>query len=603
MNLQRIQVLSPRLANQIAAGEVVERPASVVKELLENSLDSGADRIEIDIEKGGIQLIRVRDNGCGIHKDDLTLALSRHATSKIQTQDDLENVATLGFRGEALASIASISRFILKSAVNQAESGWSVRVEGNEMAAEMAPTAHPSGTTAEVHDLFFNTPARRKFLRSEKTELGHITDLIKRVALSHFPVGFLLRHHQKILLNFRPALTETERQQRVAEICGAPFLEKSLCFEMAHEEMRLWGFLTEPVFSRSQPDLQYLYLNGRTIRDKLINHAIRQAYRDVMYHDRYPAYVLFFEINPSLVDVNVHPTKQEVRFRDQKMVHDFVSKTTEQVIAESGQTARATPEKPSVQPQPTGSPRNYETSPLQKPMPFEVREQMATYGLLHPSKDQPIAPLMERFNEKVEIAAPAEESPTLGFALAQLQNIYLLAENDSGLIVVDMHAAHERITYERLKKEITLGNLGIQRLLMPITISLSEKEVAHIEDQLETLKQLGFDIELASNESIIVRAAPTILADLPLESLIRDIVADFIEQGRSTRVQDSLNDWLTTLACHSSVRANRKLTLMEMNALLRDMEKTPRINQCGHGRPTWIAITLSELDKLFKRGQ
>lgn len=589
MITQRIQRLPPPLANQIAAGEVVERPVSVLKELLENSLDAGAKHIEIDIEKGGIQLIRVRDNGAGIHKDDLSLALSRHATSKIQTQEDLENILTFGFRGEALASIASISRFTLKSAVPHADSGWGIRTEGYGMTLDIVPVAHPCGTTVEIRDLFFNTPARRKFLRSEKTELAHLSELVKRIALSHFQVTMILKHHQKTLSHFQAAFTETEQHQRVADICGKSFLEKALNFEIDHHNMRLWGWTAEPTFSRSQPDLQYLYLNGRIIRDKVITHAVRQAYRDVLFHDRYPAYILFLEMDPHAVDVNVHPTKHEVRFRDQKLVHDFIFRTIEQVIAESERPSAPTSKTPLLH-----TPlADYTAQPQQKPISLEIREQMATYELLHPKKHE----------QKLTISDDKNNIQPLGFALAQIHNTFLLAENAEGLVLVDMHAAHERITYEHLKQELQKNHLSTQKLLIPLTLTLSEREMNLAEEHISFFHQLGFEIELASRESLIVRAVPALLCDISHEMLIRDVISDLAEHESSHRIQECLNDVLTTLACHSSIRANRKLTLPEMNALLREMEKTPRINQCGHGRPTWITISLSDLDKMFKRGQ
>ena len=600
MNLSRIQVLPPRLSNQIAAGEVIERPASVVKELLENSLDAGADHIEIDIEKGGLELIRIRDNGCGICKEDLSLALSRHATSKITQLEDLENIVTLGFRGEALASISSVARLTLKSAVDNQQSGWSIRAEGSEATVESMPTAHPCGTTIEVRDLFFNVPARRKFLRTEKAEFDHIVETVKRMALSHFQVGFVLRHNQRVVCHFRSAQSEDERKNRVAEICGKSFIEQSLNVDTENGEMRLTGWVSAPTFSRSQMDLQYFFLNGRMIRDKLITHAVRQAYRDVLFHDRHPIYVLYLEIPSPAVDVNVHPTKQEVRFRESKAVHDFIAYSVGQTIA------KAFPAEQTMQSNTISTFMPYREKEMSTQIPLQVQEQMMSYGLLHrsdyspptqPTVTEPSIPVAEE-----QSISEATHYP-LGFAIGQLHETYLLAQNDKGLVLVDMHAAHERITYERLKQMMEQDQLQLQTLLLPIHLNLNETEMRAVETFLETIKELGIDVDFSGPETITIRQVPSLLMDANIAELVCDVIADLIEYGETTRVQDHFNDLLATMACHGSVRAHRKLMLPEMNALLREMESTDRINQCNHGRPTWIQLSMIELDKLFKRGQ
>ena len=600
-----IKLLSPRLANQIAAGEVVERPASVVKEVLENSLDAGATKLDIDIENGGIKRMRVRDNGCGIERDDLPLALSRHATSKIYDLDDLEAVATLGFRGEALASISSVARLALTSNTGATGQGWQACAEGRDMETDIVPAPHPQGTTVEVRDLFFNTPARRKFLRTEKTEFNRIDDVVKRIALSRFDVGLALSHNQRPIYNMRAAATQAERERRVAQVCGPAFMQDALHIDVERAGLRLWGWVALPTFSRSQADLQYFYVNGRSIRDKLVTHAVRQAYQDVLYHGRHPAFVLYLELDPAVVDVNVHPTKHEVRFRDGRLVHDFLFRSLHHALAEvkpADQLPAAPPREaelataaPALQHQ-----QSINLRPPQRPVAGAgVQEQMAVY-----------ARLREGMPETVAAAAPAPaagdsqaEVPPLGYALAQLQGIYILAENAQGLIVVDMHAAHERVTYERMKAAVASEGLKAQPLLVPRSLALSEKEADCAEQHSDTFHSLGFELQRAGPESILVRQIPVILQQADVELLVRDVVADLIEYGSSERIGQHINDILSTMACHGSVRANRKLTIPEMNALLRDMEATERSGQCNHGRPTWSLMTLAELDKLFMRGQ
>ncbi len=629
--MRKIKLLSPRLANQIAAGEVVERPSSVIKELLENSLDAGATRLDIDVEDGGIKLIRVRDNGSGIDKDDLPLALSRHATSKIYELDDLEAVATLGFRGEALASISSVARLALISSTQENDSGWQVVAEGRDMETQLSPAPHPRGTTVEVRDLFFNTPARRKFLRTEKTEYTHLEDVVKRLALSRFDVAFNLRHNGRAIYSWRAGDTQLERERRVAQICGPAFMEHAVHIEIERGNYRLWGWVAQPAFSRSQADLQNFYVNGRAIRDKLVGHAVRQAFQDVLHHGRHPAFVLYLELDASTVDVNVHPTKHEVRFRDNRNVHDFIysslhhalanvrpedTLSRQQHSADYSQTKTEgiaagefkgqenigfahssasnqsdlnsdTPDSNRVD---SGSfyQRNY--SPLYSTSSSVVREQMAVYSALHQSPQN----LPE---------SPSEDIPPLGYAIAQLKGIYILAENAQGLIMVDMHAAHERVTYERMKSAFSEGGIHAQPLLVPESIAVSEKEADCADNFQSIFQSLGFELQRAGPETLLIRQIPIILQKAKVEQLVRDVLSDLIEHGSSERIQHHINDILSTMACHGSVRANRKLTIPEMNALLRDMEATERSGQCNHGRPTWLLQSLDDLDKMFMRGQ
>ena len=612
--MRKIKLLSPRLANQIAAGEVVERPSSVIKELLENSLDAGATRLDIDIEEGGIKLMRVRDNGSGIDKDDLPLALSRHATSKIYELDDLEAVATLGFRGEALASISSVARLALISSTRDDSAGWQVIAEGRDMETQVSPAPHPRGTTVEVRDLFFNTPARRKFMRTEKTEYTHLEDVVKRLALSRFDVAFSLRHNGRAIYSWRAGDSQLEQERRVAQVCGPAFMENAVFIDIERGNLRLWGWVAQPTFSRSQADLQNFYVNGRAIRDKLVSHAVRQAYQDVLYHGRHPAFVLYLELDPSSVDVNVHPTKHEVRFRDNRSVHDFIYSSLHHALAkvrpedtlarkstgeDSFMLASAKPvqgvaagefrgqEAMSFKAPDTGSYRSSYTAP---PISTHaVREQISVYGELLRS-----APLPE---------TPTEDIPPLGYAIAQLKGIYILAENAQGLIVVDMHAAHERITYERMKQSFSCGGLQTQPLLVPESIAVSEKEADCADQFADIFKALGFELQRAGPETLLIRQLPVILNRARAEQLVRDVLSDLIEHGTSERIQHHINEILATMACHGSVRANRKLTIPEMNALLRDMEATERSGQCNHGRPTWFLQSLDDLDKLFMRGQ
>ena len=630
--MSRIHLLSPRLANQIAAGEVVERPASVVKELLENSLDAGADNIDIDIEQGGIKRVRIRDNGCGIVKDDLPLAISRHATSKILALEDLEAVATLGFRGEALASVASVSRLSLSSNTQSEGAGWLARCEGRDMTVEVEPTAHPRGTSVEVKDLFFNTPARRKFLRTEKTEYSRIDDVVKKLALSHFNVTFNLRHNNKPTHRFPAAATQLEQERRVAAVCGPAFMEQARFFNTEVGELRLWGWLGAPTFSRSQADLQYFFVNGRSIRDRVVSHAVRQAYQDVLYHGRHPAYVLFLELPATDVDVNVHPTKHEVRFRESRTVHGFLYGSLSRIVAEMGPgkaeqgsdlpgavlgTMPVTNVAGGLVDAPVEAVgQGGQSAPYQHPVAFSqrsrgsVREQMGLYQ----SPEQGAIPAMLAGQNGIESEGAGQKSaglaehgaseiPPLGYALTQLRGIFILAENREGLVLVDMHAAHERITYEKMKTAYESVGVAAQPLLVPEALAVSEKEADCAESHLALFESLGVTLQRAGPESLMVRAVPALLRGADVEPLIRDVLADLLTHGTTRRIEEHINAILSTMACHGSVRAGRQLTLTEMNALLRDMEATERSGQCNHGRPTWTQLSMSELDALFMRGR
>lgn len=623
--MSRIHLLSPRLANQIAAGEVVERPASVAKELLENSLDSGARRIDVEVEQGGIKLLKVRDDGFGIAADDLPLALARHATSKIRELEDLEAVLSMGFRGEALASISSVSRLTLTSRTAHADQAWQVETEGRDMEPRVQPAAHPVGTSVEVRDLFFNTPARRKFLRAEKTEFDHLQEVIKRLALARFDVGFHLRHNGKTVLSLHEAGDETSRARRVASVCGPAFLEQALPIEIERGGLRLWGWVGLPTFSRSQADLQYFYVNGRMVRDKLVAHAVRQAYRDVLFNGRHPTFVLFLEIDPATVDVNVHPTKHEVRFRDSRMVHDFLYGTLHRALADvRPEDQVAAPAAVSPMMRPTGlaagefGPQGemglaasvLETS-VASPQPV-WRGAGAGYQQPVSNPGVPAAEAQAAYREyfaplpTAQIQSMPQEQgdiPPLGYAVAQLKGVYILAENAQGMVVVDMHAAHERITYERLKQAMASEGLRGQPLLVPESIALSQREADCAEEHGEWFQRLGFELQRLGEETVAIRQIPALLKQAEATQLVRDVLADLLEYGTSDRIQAHLNELLATMACHGAVRANRRLTIPEMNALLRDMEQTERSGQCNHGRPTWTQLSMDQLDKLFMRGQ
>jgi DNA mismatch repair protein MutL len=546
----------------------------------------------VDIEQGGSRLIRVRDDGDGIQQQDLPLAVARHATSKVASLEELERVTSMGFRGEALASIAAVSRLTLTSRAQSAASGWRVQV-GESGACEQQPAAQPQGTEVEVRDLFYNTPARRKFLRTEKTEFGHIDTLLKRLALGRFDVAFSLTHNQRTVFSLPVATEDQERQRRIKELLGAAFLENARCMEQQAAGLYLQGWVANPTFSRSQADMQLFYVNGRVVRDKLISHAVRQAFHDVLFHGRHPAYVLYLELDPRLVDVNVHPAKHEVRFREGRMVHDFIFRSLQRALAEpaagdgpdtlghelSGPGERA--------PVPT-------VSAGQRPLSLGIRDGGARYQASFEQQSPDSIPPENR---------GADGHPPLGFALAQLAGIYILAENRSGLVLVDMHAAHERITYERFKE--TFGGDGVktQPLLVPVSVSVSGREAELAQECSETFATLGMEVDRLGSETLVVRSVPAILQGTDAEKLLRDVLADLVTFGSSDRIRQEINTVLATMACHGSVRANRRLTMEEMNGLLRDMERTERSGQCNHGRPTWTQISMEELDRLFLRGQ
>lgn len=571
--------LPDHLINQIAAGEVVERPASVVKELLENSLDAGAQVVQIDIVAGGQKLIRIRDDGKGIDKQEIELALARHATSKISSLDDLEAVASLGFRGEALPSIASVARLTLCSRTAAAEAAWQVEADGGQISPPK-PAAHPPGTTVEVHDLFYNTPARRRFLKTERTEFGHIEKWVRRLALSRPEIAFTLTHNQRTVLQTPAARTEDAERGRVAKICGNAFADQCVHIEYEAEGIALSGWLGLPTFNRSQPDMQYWFVNGRSVTDKTLAHAVRHAYRDVLFHGRYPAYVMNLTMDPAGVDANAHPAKHEIRFRDARRVHGAVSQAIEAALQDTR------PGGHNVVPIPMTRESVFSqgSMPLvSRPSSGGVREALAGYQAM--AAEQP------------------SEVPPLGFAVAQLAGVYILAENSDGLVIVDMHAAHERITYEKLKRGFDDRNLVRQPLLVPETISVAESEADLVEQSGDRLAGLGLVVERTGPSSVTVREVPALLKNADIESLLRDVLSDLAEAGQSDRIADAGDDFLATMACHHSVRANRLLTLDEMNALLREMEKTERADQCNHGRPTWTTITMSQLDRLFLRGR
>ena len=594
---------------------MVERPASVAKEVLENSLDAGATRVEVDVESGGSKLIRIRDNGSGIPSDDMTLALARHATSKITSLEDLERVGSLGFRGEALASIGSVSKLTLTSNANEVGSeGCSAVCEGRDMEVQLKPASHPQGTTVEVRDLFFNTPARRKFLRKEKTEFNHLEEVVKRLALSRFDVGFSLRHNGKVVHNLKAAAAQTERQRRVAAVCGPAFMEQAIAIESEVPPYRLTGWVGLPTFSRSQADLQYFFVNGRVIRDRLIAHAVKQAYRDVLYHGRHPAFVLYLELDPAQVDVNVHPTKHEVRFRDGRAVHNFIFSSLHRALADvrPGQELERDPLPQHMLSTPDGMAIDTATGEIRSQSALAWGASSASRGAVsgrtyshNASTAAQVSGQMSGYARLhgMPAAVSEEEVPPLGYALAQLKGIYILAENTHGLVVVDMHAAHERITYERLKAARADTGILSQPLLVPQSVAVSQREVGIASQHSELFERLGLAVEAGGEESLVIRQIPVLLRDSDVEQLVRDMLADLIEFGSSERIEAHMDEILSTMACHGSVRANRRLTIPEMNSLLRDMEETERSGQCNHGRPTWTQMGLEELDKLFLRGR
>ncbi|MBB6091460.1 DNA mismatch repair protein MutL [Povalibacter uvarum] len=599
-----IRVLPEQLIHQIAAGEVIERPASVIKELIENSLDAGSKRVEVEIEEGGVKLCRIRDDGKGIERDELALALSRHATSKITTIDDLERVATLGFRGEALPSIASISRMRLVSRAAGSPQAYEIASDNGNL-SEAAPAAHPFGTTIEVRDLFFNVPARRKFLRAERTETQHITRMIERLALSCFGTAFSLTVGRKVVADYPIANTQIERERRVAAIVGDEFMANALFVEHESAGCKLSGWLCQPTYARAQPDLQHFYLNGRMLRDRLISSAIRLGYRDVMFSGRQPAFVLFMEMDPTQVDVNAHPAKLEVRFRDGRHVHDFLFRTVERVLRDTYAGAST----------PAPAPASINTFmpaanagvvwPARGPVQYENRSFAGGQSSLSLRVAEPaMVPFAVSGSAEASMAQSLpSEAPPLGFAIAQLHGIYILSQAPEGLILVDMHAAHERTTYERMKAALGDGGVGSQPLLVPLSISVSQAEADALEEHAPMLRQAGLDIERSGPAGIHVRALPAFLKAKDIDALIARIGADLVANGTSRGVEEALNEVLGTIACHGAVRAHRNLTVPEMNALLREMERTVRSDQCNHGRPTWTFVSMSDLDRMFLRGR
>lgn len=619
--MNAIRPLPEILINQIAAGEVVERPASVVKELVENALDAGATRVDIDLEEGGVRLIRIRDNGGGIAAEQLPLAVSRHATSKIASLDDLESVATLGFRGEALPSIASVSRFTLASRRADDEHGSALQIEGGKL-GDVTPRAHAPGTTVEVRELFYNVPARRKFLRAERTELGHIEEWLRSLALARPDVELRVSHNGKPSRRYKPG--DLYSDARLGETLGEDFARQALRVDHSAAGLRLHGWIAQPQYSRASADQQYLYVNGRSVRDRSVSHAVKMAYGDVLYHGRQPAYVLFLELDPTRVDVNVHPAKHEVRFRDSRLIHDFVYRTLKDALAETRAgmepaAAQTHPADPQAQPTPGYSAAGYMLSrpggsaggggngnwqARQSPLGLQVAEAPSAYAALYSSVSGD-ADLPRQMDAGPSLPPTSNEAgvPPLGYAIAQLHGIYILAENAEGLIVVDMHAAHERIGYERLKNAHDGIGLHAQPLLVPMTLAVGERDADTAEREAATLAALGFEVTRSGPGSLHVRSIPALLANAEPEGLLRDVLGDLREHGQSRRIATARDELLSTMACHGAVRANRRLTIPEMNALLRDMEITERSGQCNHGRPTWARFSLAEIDRWFLRGR
>jgi DNA mismatch repair protein MutL len=605
-----IRVLPGELVDQIAAGEVIERPASLVKELIENSLDAGASRIEIDIERGGTGLVRVRDDGRGIEAQELPLAVARHATSKITSLEDLEAVTTLGFRGEALPSIGSVSRLRILSRHTSADRGAEIALEGGGE-GQVRPAAHPTGTTVEVRDLFFNVPARRKFVKSEATELGHIARLVERLALSRFDVSFRLRHGTRVILDV-PALDGTGTElARLAEVLGADFAAGAVAVSHAAGPVMLSGWAGLPTRSRAQPDQQFWFVNGRSVRDRLLMNAVRLAYRDVLYHGRFPAYVLYLTLDPKRVDVNAHPGKLEVRFRDARQIHEFVFRSLERALAETS-------------PEPSGAPAASASLPDASPVSWRSSSSTGEPPVLAGSGAPaaavaPALPFYSPSRDPWTIAAliadapagstapsllsPPDEEHPLGTALAQLHGVYILAQTSSGLVLVDMHAAHERVLYEKLKAERAQGPVPSQLLLEPLTVQLKSHELEALLEQREEWGRAGFEIDALSGTHLALRRVPAFLPMAEIPRIVRALVHDLTLDADTHHLEGAADRVLGTLACRSAIHAHRKLTLPEMNALLRQMEDTERANQCNHGRPTWTRLTLQQLDQLFLRGR
>jgi len=583
-----IRQLPELLINQIAAGEVVERPSSVVKELVENSLDAGACSIQVALEQGGKRLVRVIDDGHGIPADELPLALARRATSKISSLAELEEVASMGFRGEALPSMASVSRMVITSRTHEAEHAWQVKAANGEIEA-VVPASGASGTRVELHDLFYNVPARRKFMRTERTEFSHIDELLKRFALSRPDVGFQLQHNNRVVRRFAPVQSDREMTGRLAAVLGREFVGHALEINEQRGPYGLRGWVAEPRYNRAQADRQFFFVNARMVKDRMVAHAIRQAFRDVLQHGRHPAFVLFLEMPFSGVDVNVHPQKHEVRFRDSRTLHDFIYATLNRRLAGAGVGSGAL------------RPGTEFHKSAGEAMPGSVAEQMEAYAKLLSS---PLAGIGA--TPAASMPAPDDSSaeiPPLGFALAQLHGIYILAQNQHGLVLVDMHAAHERITYERLKTGLHESGIRSQNLLVPVSVHVSEREADMVEEHAASLESLGIECDRSGPQTLVVRKVPTLLQHSDMGRLLQDVLSELAADGKSLKIESEMDEVLSTMACHGAVRANRILNIAEMNSLLRDMERTERSAQCNHGRPTWVQLDMQSLDRLFLRGR
>jgi len=602
-----IHQLPELLINQIAAGEVVERPSSVVKELVENSLDAGARSIRVALEQGGKRLVSVSDDGCGIPVEELPLALASHATSKINSLPDLEEVATMGFRGEALPSMASVSRMTITSRAAGAEFAWQIKT-ANGKVEDAVPASGTEGTRVELRDLFYNVPARRKFMRTDQTEFKHIDELIKRFALARPDVAFQLQHNNRMVRQFPPVSTDQEMTERLEAVVGPEFVEHALIMDEQRGSFGLRGWVAEPRYNRAQADRQFFFVNGRVIKDRLVAHAIRQSFRDVLFHGRHPAFVLFFELPFTAVDVNVHPQKHEVRFRDSRAVHDFIFSTLNRSLASAGVGGGALrPGTEVVDPahdaQTGGQPgaQTGEWAARQPAMPISVAEQLQSYAQLvsSPQKFAGSPGTAGAF-----AAGEAEEEfPPLGFALAQLHGVYILAQNQHGLVLVDMHAAHERITYERFKEGLAQDGIRSQNLLVPVTVHVSEREADMIDEHAGSFESLGISCDRSGPQTVLVRKVPTLLQQADITRLLQDVLSELVSDGKSLKIESEMDEVLSSMACHGSVRANRQLNIAEMNALLRDMERTERAAQCNHGRPTWVQLDMQSLDRLFLRGR
>jgi DNA mismatch repair protein MutL len=588
-----IRVLDNHLIDQIAAGEVIERPASIVKELVENSLDAGAQSVEVEIEAGGVRLTRVRDDGCGIPVAELKLAMSRHATSKIASADDLGAITTLGFRGEALPSIASVSRFEITSRHVDEDRAASVSVDAGQV-SDPSPAAHPTGTTILVRDLFYNLPARRKFLRSEVTEQGHIVRLLERLALSRDDVAFRLRSGSRTLLD-APALTATGgAAARLGRIVGREFVDRAIELDHSAGPVRISGWIGAPSAARATSDMQFWFVNGRSVRDRLLMNAVRLGYRDVLYSGRQPAYVLYLDIDPTLVDVNAHPQKLEVRFRDSRQIHDFVFRAVERKLA-------GTRPGTSTVPPAYAAASQYSPTPFTQGMPFQSGDGIAPQGVWA------VAEVLRGMSadphpHDEEHATAGTGAQALGTALAQIHGIYILAQNEQGLVLVDMHAAHERVLYEKLKEQAS-GSVPTQALLVPVTVEMKVDELDALMSQGEEWRAAGFDVERLAPGTLVVRSVPAMLPADDIPALVREVIGDVTADSASHHLDSATDRLLGTIACRSAIHAHRRLTLPEMNALLRQMEQTPRADQCNHGRPTWTQVSLLELDRMFLRGR